>query len=46
MQASNLDILKKKLKVEKTQSSRKRLNNSNKKLKILANFNDGLLKDI
>ena len=37
MQAYNLDILKKKLKVEKTQNSRK-------KLKVLANFDNEVTK--
>ena len=46
MQASNLDILKKNSRFEKTQNSRKNLNNANKKLKVLANFNDRLIKNI
>ena len=36
----------KKLKVKKTQNSRKKLNNSSKKLKVLANFEDRLTKNI
>ena len=46
MQASNWDILKKNSRFEKTQNSRKNLNNANKKLKVLANFNDRLIKNI
>ena len=42
-QASNLDILKK-TQGEKTQNSRKKLNNSRKKLKVLANFDKQVTK--
>ena len=43
MQASNLDILKK-TQGGKTQNSKKKLNNSRKKLKVWANFDNQVTK--